>query len=252
VAPFILAQLSDLHVRAEDDGHQGAQRLAAVIDAVAALDPAPDAVLVTGDLGENGTLSEYERVARLLDGLRMPVHVLPGNHDDRSVMAEHFPGGSGEEPWSYAVVLGPLRLVACDTTMPGQDAGSLDGGRLEWLRDALEHERELPTVLAMHHPPISIGVGALDEIGLPGEDRVALGRLLGEHPQVARVVTGHVHTATLGSIGGREVFTCPSTCLPAELNLGETRPIELADGPPAFALHLLCEEGLVSHVRPVG
>ena len=66
------------------------------------------------------------------------------------------------------------------------------------------------------------------------------------------MVTGHVHTAAIGRIGGREVFTCPSVFLPAELNLGETRPIELADGPPGYALHLLCEDGLVSHVRPVG
>ena len=129
----MLAQLSDLHVRAagdgdQGDGDQGASRLAAVVEAVVALDPAPDAVLVSGDLGENGTAAEYERVAELLARLPMPVHVLPGNHDDRSVMGGHFPGGSGAEPWSYATVLGPLRLVACDTTVPGEDAGSLDGG----------------------------------------------------------------------------------------------------------------------------
>ena len=67
------------------------------------------------------------------------------------------------------------------------------------------------------------------------------------------MVTGHVHTAAIGRIGGREVFTCPSAFLPAELNLGETRPIELADGPPGVrAPPSRARSGLVSHVRPVG
>ncbi len=250
--PFLLAQLTDFHVRAAADGDQGADRLAAVVEAVLALDPLPGAVLVTGDLTENGAASEYERVRDLLAPLPMPAHMLPGNHDDRAAMSAHFPGGSGAEEWSYAAPLGPLRLVACDTTVPGQDGGSLDAERLAWLAGELERDRDMPTLLAMHHPPISIGVHALDEIGLPTAHSAAVGRLLEEHPQVARVVTGHVHTAAVGQIGGCGVFTCPSTFRPAELNLGEARPIDLGEGPPCYALHLLRDEGLISHVRPVG
>jgi Icc protein len=252
VEPSLLAQLTDFHVRAAEDGDQGADRLAMVVEAVLALDPRPEAVVVTGDLTENGVPAEYERVGELLGPLPMPVHMLPGNHDDGAVMNAHFPGaGSEADPWSYSTRLGPLRLVACDTTVPGQDGGSLDARRLAWLANELERERDVPTLLAMHHPPISIGVRALDEIGLPEDDRAALALLLEEHPQVARVVTGHVHTAAVGRVGGCEVFTCPSTFRPAELNLGEERPIELGEGPPGYALHLLGEDGLVSHVRSV-
>jgi Icc protein len=251
VEPFLLAQLTDFHVRAAPDGDQGADRLATVVEAVLALDPVPEAVVVTGDLTENGLAREYDRVGALLAPLPMPIHMLPGNHDDRDVMSAHFPCGSGAEPWSYATRLGPVRLVACDTTVPGQDAGSLDAQRLGWLADELEREPGLPTLLAMHHPPISIGVRALDDVGLPAPDRAALALLLEEHPQVARVVTGHVHTAAVGRIGGCGVFTCPSTFRPAELNLGDARPIELAEGPPAYALHLFGEDGLVTHVRTV-
>ena len=125
-------------------------------------------------------------------------------------MGRHFPGGSGAEPWSYATRLGPLRLVVCDTTVPGEDDGSLDSGRLEWLEEELGRERELPTLVAMHHPPIPIGVRALDDIGLPARTE-SLSAGCWEHPQVVRVLTGHVHTASVGRIGGREVFTCPST-----------------------------------------
>ncbi len=252
MAAYLLAQLTDFHVRAPADGDQGAERLASVVEAVLGLDPLPAAVVITGDLTENGLAAEYERVGALLAQLPMPIHMLPGNHDDRDVMSAHFPGGSGADPWNYATRLGPLRLLACDTTVPGQDGGSLDAARLAWHASELERERDVPTLLAMHHPPISIGVHALDDIGLPAADRDALEELLGKHPQVARVVTGHVHTAAVGRIGGCGVFTCPSTFRPAELNLGDARPIELGEGPPGYALHLLGEEGLVSHVRSAG
>ena len=138
---------------------------------------------MTGDLTENGMPAEYERVGKLLAPLPMPIHMLPGNHDDGALMSAHFPGaGSKAEPWSYSTRLGPLRLVACDTTVPGQDGGSLDARRLARLAKELERERDVPTLLAMHHPPISIGVRALDDIGLPEADRAALAVLLEEAP----------------------------------------------------------------------
>ena len=56
--PFLLAQLSDPHVNDDDDGP--ALALAAAVGAVLELDPAPGAVLVSGDLVTHGTPAEYE------------------------------------------------------------------------------------------------------------------------------------------------------------------------------------------------
>ena len=66
----MLAQLSDPHLGA--DPVHGEARLAAAVAAVAALEPAPDAVLVSGDLTDHGTATEYARVRALLAPLRMP------------------------------------------------------------------------------------------------------------------------------------------------------------------------------------
>ena len=88
----------------------------------------------------------------------MPVHLLAGNHDDRALVRETFGlAGSGDEPIQYAVQCGDLRLVACDTTIPGRDGGRID---VEWIAAALEADTQTPTILALHHPPVAIGIPA--------------------------------------------------------------------------------------------
>ena len=148
----MLAQISDFHLR---DGDEAPDRaLAAAVEAVMAVRPAPDAVLASGDLADTPTAAEYDRVHRLLEPLPMPVHVLAGNHDDPDLLWDRF--GS---PPSYSVsVRDDLRLVVCDTRLGGSDAGVLGEERLTWLQQELAADRDTPTILAMHHPPVRIGL----------------------------------------------------------------------------------------------
>jgi 3',5'-cyclic-AMP phosphodiesterase len=194
VSVALLAQLSDPHLRVGAGDREAADALAAAVRSVLALRPAPDAVVVTGDIANSAAAGEYERARELLAPLSMPVHVLPGNHDDRDALREFFapPGGDGEAgaPLQYTAHVGDVRLVVCDTTRPGYDDGSLDGGRLGWLEAQLAAERAAPTVIAMHHPPITIGLPVLDAIGLAPSDRLALADLLPRAPQVNRVIAG--------------------------------------------------------------
>jgi 3',5'-cyclic-AMP phosphodiesterase len=231
----MLAQLSDPHIRLGDDAPDRA--LAAAVAAVAALDPAPDAVLVSGDLADTGDPREYARVRELLAPLPMPYHVLPGNHDDVAALEAQF------GPAEYAVDAGDLRLVAVDSTIPdGPGDGRIPIDRIEsQLADGK------PTIVAMHHAPLVTGVAARDALGVPREDRAALARLLAEHSEVKRIVTGHLHRTIVGAVGGVPVFTCPGVHLQLELDFkgGE---IETNDDPPGYALHVLLDGDVTSHV----
>ncbi len=250
--PFVLVQLSDAHLR--DDDAQPERMFADAVRDVAALVPAPSAVLVSGDLTEHGLPHEYERVRELLSALAMPVHVLGGNHDDRESLRASFPlpaGGAGED-YRYAVHCGPLRLVAVDTTDPGRVAGRLGAERLAWLDARLAEEREAPTLVAMHHPPLLLGIPAWDDIGLPDADRAALGEIIAGQPQVRRVVAGHVHRTALGSVGGCPVFTCPSTWIQGRLDFAHPHELSVVAEPPGFAVHLAVGGELTTHVQPVG
>jgi 3',5'-cyclic AMP phosphodiesterase CpdA len=175
-------------------------------------------------------------VHKLLAPLTMPVHVLPGNHDDAALM-----GGETQ----YVTRVGEVRLVVCDSTIPGRIEGRLD---LEWLEAQLVGGE--PTIVAMHHPPILTGVPAADRLGFTPETRAALAELLERHPQVLRVIAGHVHRGAFGVVGGRGVVACPSTNLAMRLDIGSDEFL-VQHEPPAFALHVLVDGELVSHLQPV-
>lgn len=231
----MLAQLSDPHIRLGDDAPDRA--LAAAVAAVAALDPAPDAVLVSGDLADTGDPREYARVRELLSPLPMPYHVLPGNHDDVGELEKVF------GPAEYAVDAGDLRLVSIDSTIPG---GPGDG-RIPLDRLERQFDSTTPTIVAMHHAPLVTGVAAMDALGVPREDREGLAALLRQHLEVKRIVTGHLHRTIVGAVGGVPIFTCPGVHLQLALDFkgGE---IDSNDDPPGYAVHLLEDGEVTSHV----
>jgi 3',5'-cyclic-AMP phosphodiesterase len=248
--PFLLVQLSDPHIGATWAGGDPVAGLAAAVEAVRHLPDAPDAVLMSGDLADHAADAEYETVRELLEQLASPLYVLPGNHDDRDTLRRHFdlPGGPGT-PVQYAADLGRLRLVILDSTRPGEDPGELDVDRLSWLAAELARAPDRPTLIALHHPPVSTGVAAWDELGLPAADRRALGDVLRRHPQVRRVVAGHVHRAMTGELAGRAVLSVPSTYVQTRLRFDGQ--IEFAAEPLGFGVHALLGGYLASHVQPV-
>jgi Icc protein len=225
--------------------------LAAAVESLHALRPAPDAVLVTGDLTEHSHDAEYDQVRELLASLDAPLFVLPGNHDDPAALRRHLAvPGDDAGPVQYAADLGGLRLVVADTTRPGENPGTLDEQRLSWLDAELAAQPDTPTVLAMHHPPLFTGIPPLDEIGLPAQDRRALGAVMERHPQVRRIVAGHMHRTIAGELGGRAVLAAPSTYMQARLDL-QSEELQIVPEPAGFAVHVLRDGELISHVQTV-
>ncbi len=248
--PFLVVQLSDPHIGADWDGEDPLPGLREMIEAVVALPDRPDAVLLSGDLTDHGGAAEYAIVRELTETIGAPVYAIPGNHDDRAALRAAFAlPGEGDDPVQWAADLGPLRLIGLDTTVPGSDGGALDAARLQWLEAELARAPDQPTLLAMHHPPIATGVAPWDAIGLPPHDRAALVGVLEGHPQVRRVVAGHLHQTLTAAVAGRPVIVVPSTYVQGRLNFTASE-IELAPGEPrGFALHALVGGEIVSYVR---
>jgi Icc protein len=221
---LLLAQISDPHIRLDDDASQPA--LAAAVERVLTLRPTPVAVLVTGDIANSGDPAEHARADELLAPLEMPVFKLAGNHDLLGA------------PLRYVAEAGGLRIVVCDTSQPGRDDGALD---VEWV--AAQLVPDLPTVIAMHHPPLVTGMTWVDEIA-------ALGDLLARSPQVKLVVAGHIHRAATAVLGGCAVVTCASTNIQGALDF-EATDMTLAAEPPSILVHAWLGAELVTHVQQV-
>jgi len=233
----MILQLSDPHIGAPDGDPEG--DLARAVARARELAPAPDVVLVSGDLSEHAAPGEYARVRELLAPLDAPILALPGNHDDSAMLREAFPATTHAD--------GPIRVLTLDSRRPGRDDGALGAEQLARLDADLADGDGRPAIVALHHPPIATGMPFLDDIGLDPGDGAALREIAARH-RVARIVAGHVHMTAQGLLGATPVLTCPSTWrLRARLRLGAPG-YEIEDAPAGFALHVLTDGGLTSHV----
>jgi 3',5'-cyclic AMP phosphodiesterase CpdA len=255
---MLLAQISDLHVSTPgsdaDRRTRTAERAERAIDHLNRLTPRPDRVLVTGDLVERGHPDEYARLRALLDRLDVPYHVVPGNHDARRPLTAAFSdrcgGLRGDGFVQYVVDDLPVRLVGLDTLAPGRPDGLLCGERLAWLDARLAEAPDAPTLVFMHHPPFATGIAAIDAMGLTGADGLAA--VIRRHPQVERIVAGHVHRAITARFAGTLASTCPSTAHQVALDLIPATRLAVVMEPPACALHLWRPGlGLVSHLSVI-
>jgi Icc protein len=249
--PFLLLQLTDPHIGATWGQGDPAVATAATVEHIRRLPNRPDALVVTGDLADGGGAEEYAALSELLDPIDLPPHPLPGNHDARAALRSHF-GLPGEEgaPVNYSVDLGPLRLVALDSTRPGEDRGELDSARLDWLDEELSAAPEQRTVLAMHHPPLVTGAPAWDRIGIPEIDRIALAGVLDRHRQVQLIIGGHLHRTIVSRMAGRAVFAAPAIYESAVPDF-TAEELKLGGSHPAYVLHVLADGELTSHVLAV-
>ncbi|MFP2911081.1 phosphodiesterase [Pyxidicoccus sp. 3LFB2] len=250
---MLLAQISDFHVGVPgsdvDRRFDSAAQLERAVAHLCRMEPRPDAVLCTGDLVNDGSPEEYARLAALLKPLAMPWYVIPGNHDDREHLRAAFAHLGYLPPRGflhYVVELGPLRLIGLDTLVPGAPGGKLCDERLAWLDARLSEAPERPTLVFMHHPPFPTGIHRADAMGLEGSD--ALASVIGRHPQVERVLCGHLHRPIVKRFAGTVASTCPSTMHQVELDLSLPGRLALVPEPTACQLHLWSEaSGLVSH-----
>lgn len=251
----VLVQLSDLHIGKPRQPLYGridtGGMLHAAVTSVLQLAQQPDAVIITGDLVDAGTADEYAHLATLLAPLKMPLYLLPGNHDDRSQLRRSFPhhrylGVAG--PVRYALRIGHMRLIALDTSVAGQAHGQLDDASLDWLAAELSADTQTPVVIAMHHPPFKTLIGHMDDMGLQqGEARFA--KLVASHGHIERIICGHLHRAIDVRYAGTLASTAPSTAHQIAPDFVLGGPARWGFEPPGFRVHIGTPEGrVVTHL----
>jgi Icc protein len=244
---MLLAQITDLHIRPPGALAYGrvdtAECLRRCVERLNALTPRPDAVLATGDLTDFGAVEEYRHLASLLEPLEMPLYLMVGNHDDRAALREVFDarylhdGLAATGFVQYAFDIGELRVIALDSQEPGRSGGTLCDARLAWLAGQLDTARGRPIIVALHHPPFATGIGHMDDMALDGRAAAKLEALIQQHPNVERVLCGHVHRPVHRRFGGTIASIAPSTAHQVVLDLRGDAPSAWTLEPAAFALH---------------
>ena len=255
---MLIAQISDMHVLRAGTRLFGALdtfgSLARCVEHVNRLPTRPDAVLVTGDMTNDGEAADYEALVELLDRLAMPYYPIPGNHDDRERMRwafRHLGFLPATGPLHYTVEHLPIRLIALDTVVPGQTHGHLGAAQLAWLEATLRAAPDRPTIVFLHHPPFPTGIDHMDAIRLTDAARARRG----DHPPYPGGACG-VRTppsrdpGPMGRYGGGDRAE-HRTSGGAHAGLRGRRALDRRA--PGALLHLWQEGvGLVTHVSYVG
>lgn len=256
---MLIAQLSDMHIK--PPGRLAYRRvdtetcLRRAVARLAAVRPRPDAVLLTGDLVDAGLPEEYAVLRPILEDLPTPYYVIPGNHDDRRALVDSFADHAylrDHGDFLHYVIDGhAIRLIGLDTLVPGEPGGRLGPAGLAWLESRLKEAPDRPTIVFMHHPPFATGIGHMDAMRLADGDRLAA--LIQHHPQVLRVLCGHVHRSIQARFAGTMASIAPSTAHQVALDLRPQRPSAFTLEPPGFQLHLYePATGIVTHTAPIG
>jgi len=206
---FRLAQISDTHVRADDNGAAAAQLKRALSQA---RDYNADVILLTGDLVNDERADEYAVLAAAIADAPAPLFLMPGNHDARALLREQFPDHAylpREGHLSFAIDAYPVRIISVDQIVPGETHGLLTPEVARWLDRTLAEDRDKPTIVALHHPPFPTHDMLFDTIGLL--DAALLASVIAEHPQVQRLICGHHHRVAFGQLAHTPVVVAPST-----------------------------------------
>ncbi len=238
-----LLHITDTHLLADPEGLQGGvnveERFQRVLAAMRPWAEGADGLIHTGDMVHDETPAGYTRLQAGLETLGLPGLVMPGNHDDPSLIERFF---SDRALGARRVMaFGPWSVIALNTQRPGEVAGHLSEAELEALGAALGGSDAAHVLLAMHHPPLAVGTAWLDAIGL--DNPPALQSAVDADNRVAGVVFGHVHMAFDGHWQGLRALATPATAV--EFVAGAEQ-FARGDAPPGFRWIDLAPDGTMT------
>jgi len=258
--PICIAQISDLHIKPPGTLAYGkvdtGRALERCVASLNAFDPAPDFVVISGDLADTPNVEEYDYLKRLLEPLKLPFAGIPGNHDSRELMRAAFPDApyaTSSGALDQKIEVGELDLLLLDSSVPGKPHGELEAPSLHWLEATLASSATRPALLFLHHPPFIAGIWHMDRQNLRNSS--ALADIVRRHPRVRLVATGHIHRATMTMFAGVPCTICPAPNHAVDLDLAHLRKPSFRVEQPAFHLHTwFPDDGghLVTHQVPIG
>ena len=214
----MLVQISDSHLLPSGRGplngdvDEGAL-LEAALRRVVEFGIAPEALIFTGDQADQGEEGSYQRLRALVDPvaeeLGAKVIWTMGNHDDRRAFRHGLLGLEPTlEPWNDVVMLGGLRVIVIDSTVPGRGWGQVTPTTLEWLQAILAIPAREGSILAIHHPPMPTVQDMAATVEL--RDTESLAAVL-RGSDVRSIIAGHVHYTTFATFAGIPVIAIASS-----------------------------------------
>jgi Icc protein len=252
----VVAHLSDPHLIGGGGLHYGVidnvAHLRGALDRLAAVRPAPQALVFTGDLADRGEPEAYATLRSIVEPFAAELGAVVvwtmGNHDEREPFARGLFDSDGTGPQDRVHEVDGLRIVALDTSVPGHHHGDLTPDQLAWLADVLATPAEHGTLLAMHHPPLPMPMLRAAEL-IELQDQQALAAVI-TGTDVRGILAGHLHLSTWSTFAGVPVSVTSASCYtsdPAPVD----RFVSGVDANQAFTMVHAYDDRLVHTLVPL-
>jgi 3',5'-cyclic AMP phosphodiesterase CpdA len=252
-----IVHISDTHFLADQRPLHGAIDTDATLTrALAQLEESgirPEALVFTGDIADLGEEDAYRRIRNIVEpaAARLGARVLwvMGNHDDRArVRTELLDEQPLTDPVVASILLGGLRIIALDTTVPGYHHGELSDEQLGWLRAELEQAAPEGTLLALHHPPIPTTLPLMPILELQRQHELAE---VIEGTDVRAILGGHLHYSTTSTFAGIPVSVAAATCYTMDV-AGPRGALRGLGGGQSFSIVDVYDDRVVHSIIPIG
>jgi len=238
--PWRAVQLTDLHLYANPQqtllGLNTYQSFMTVLAQVQRDHWPVDILLATGDLAQDGSEGAYQLLRQALLPLDTPTYYIPGNHDHPQLMTAVLPGHKIST--AKQILLPPWQILLLDSTLPHQVGGYLDQTQLDFLEKNLSYYPDYHALICLHHHPLSVDCGWMEEIGLENGNQFF--EVLSSYPQVRGVLWGHIHQNFEQQKSGLMLMASPSTCIQFK---PQTENFSLDDTLPGYRWLELYEDG---------
>ncbi len=230
-SPLYIAQITDIYLFAAENhqmlGITTTESFQVVIKQLKELQSELDLLILTGNLSGDGKSESYENLQYLLKPLQISTYWLPGSYDCAIAMDEMLNLGMFSRRKSFQ--RGNWNFILLNSTISGSREGYLSSATLDWLDSELKLLGNNPTLLSLHHSPLSLNSQWLD-LNILQNSQEFFG-VLDRHPQVKIVIFGNIHQEFQQTRHHVEYLGTPSTCVQF---LPNSSTLTIDPKPPGF------------------
>lgn len=207
-----IGQVSDLHIGGDNTLVQGIDVCGNFLDAIKSTTMQDiDLLVLSGDLADNAEPEAYGFILRKLKELGVPYCVIPGNHDNLTVMSKFLDVEiRGDRCYYHREVKG-RHIFFLDSA-----CGEVSREQLDWFQEETS-KIEDEVILFMHHPPCSCDHKFMDSLyGLRnmGEVQACFSKIR----NLTHIFCGHYHSPIVKKMGRQVVHAAPAIQMEIDSN----------------------------------
>lgn len=238
-------QITDTHLGVEPNtpllSMDTDDSLLAVLDLAGKVLPAPDLMLATGDLSDQGALNAYFRLRDYTRSVCQHQFWLLGNHDHAETLRQAT--DDNKDLIRNDIRVGAWQIVMLNSQIPGQVGGRLGPRQLALLEEALQAGADagLNTLVCLHHQPEPVGSAWIDSQAVVDADEMFA--VIEQYPNAKAVLWGHVHQEIDYLRKSVRMLATPSTCIQFARHSDD---FKVDDLPPGFRHLQLLPDGSIN------